>query len=127
MNYFQIIGSTKSDSSLLLLFLCIDFSKRDLPVVFKEYFTKRSEIHDYRTRHVNDLNLTNNKKFFYDHAIRTSGTILWNSLSKTLKESKTIRHLRNQFRGSRMGHSVGVSVWCVTLLINTRFRFFILE
>ena len=26
-----------------------------------------------------------------------------------------------------MGHSVKVSLWCVTLLINTRFRFFILE
>ena len=30
-------------------------------------------------------------------------------------------------KGSRMGHSVGVSLWCVALLINTRFRFFILE
>ena len=30
-------------------------------------------------------------------------------------------------KGSRMGHSVKVSLWCVTLLINTRFRFFILE
>ena len=30
-------------------------------------------------------------------------------------------------KGSRMGHSVKVSLWCVALLINTRFRFFILE
>ena len=45
------------------------FSISDLPVAFKEYFTKRSEIHDYPTRHVNDLNLTNNKKFFSDHSI----------------------------------------------------------
>ena len=30
-------------------------------------------------------------------------------------------------KGSRMGHSVKVSLWCVTLLINTRFRLFILE
>ena len=30
-------------------------------------------------------------------------------------------------KGSQMGHSVKVSLWCVTLLINTRFRFFILE
>ena len=27
------------------------------------------------------------------------------------------------FKGSQMGHSVKVSLWCVTLLINTRFRF----
>ena len=39
-------------------------SIRNLPVVFKEYFTKCSEIHDYPTRHDNDLNLTNNKKYF---------------------------------------------------------------
>ena len=55
-------------------------------------------LHDYPTRHVNDLNLTNNKKFFSDHSIRTNGPILWNSLSKTLKESKTIRYFRNQFK-----------------------------
>ena len=74
------------------------FSINDLPVVFKEYFTKRSEIQDYPTRQINDLNLTCNKKSFSDHAIRTSGPILWNSLPKTLKESKTIRHFRNQFK-----------------------------
>ena len=74
------------------------FSISDLPVAFKEYFKKRSEIHNYPTRHVNDLNLTNNKKFFSDHSIRTKGPILWNSLSKTLKESKTIRYFRNQFK-----------------------------
>ena len=74
------------------------FSISDLPVAFKEYFTKRSEIHDYPTRHVNDLNLKNNKKFFSDHSIRTNGPILWNSLSKTLKESKTIRYFHNQFK-----------------------------
>ena len=65
------------------------FSISDLTVVFKLYFTKRSEIHDYPIRHVDDLNLTNNKKSSSDNAIRTSGPILWNSLSKTLKESKT--------------------------------------
>ena len=74
------------------------FSITDLPVAFKEYFKKRSEIHDYPTRHVNDLNLTNNKKLFSDHSIRTNGPILWNSLSKTLKESQTIRYFRNQFK-----------------------------
>ena len=32
-----------------------------------------------------------------------------------------------QLKGSRMGQSDKVSLWCVALLINTRFRFFILE
>ena len=30
-------------------------------------------------------------------------------------------------KGVRMGRSDTVSLWCVSLLINTRFRFFILE
>ena len=28
-------------------------------------------------------------------------------------------------KGSRMGHSVKVSLWCVSLLLNTRFHFFL--
>ena len=52
------------------------FSIGDLPVAFKNYFSKRSDIHEYPTRHVNDLNLTNNKKSFSDHTIRTRGPIL---------------------------------------------------
>ena len=30
-------------------------------------------------------------------------------------------------KGCRMGRSDKVSLWCVALLINTRFRFFLLE
>ena len=33
----------------------------------------------------------------------------------------------NIFKGCRMGRSDKVSLWYVSLLINTRFRFFILE
>ena len=37
----------------------------DWPVVFfKDYFQKHSEKHNYKTRHINDLQLTNNKKTF---------------------------------------------------------------
>ena len=36
------------------------------------------------------------------YAIRTSDPILCNSLTKTLKESKTIRHFRNQFKQKLM-------------------------
>ena len=74
------------------------YSINDLPVAFKEYFIKRSDIHDYPTRHVKYLNLTNNRKSFSDHAIRTNGPILWNLLSKTIRESKSVKHFRNQFK-----------------------------
>ena len=70
------------------------FSIGDLPVAFKNYFSKRSDIHEYPTRHVNDLNLTNNKKSFSDHTIRTRGPILWNSLPKSIKECKSVKHFR---------------------------------
>ena len=74
------------------------YSKSELPTVFNDYFTKRSDIHCYQTRHVNDLNLTYNKKAFSDHSIRTSGPILWNSLEKTQRTSKSIKHFRNQLK-----------------------------
>ena len=65
------------------------FSTNELPLGFKEYFQNRSSIHSYHTRHVNDLNLTNNKKSFSDHSIRTRGPILWNSLPTAIKDSKS--------------------------------------
>ena len=43
----------------------------------------------------------------------------------TIEARVVIRSLR--LKGSRMGRSGKVSLWCVLLLINTRFRFFILE
>ena len=40
------------------------YSISDPPVAFKEYFMKRSAIHDYPTRHINNLNLTNAGNLF---------------------------------------------------------------
>ena len=77
------------------------FFNKDLPLAFKEYFHKRSSIHDYLTRHVNDLNLTNNKKSFSDHSIRTCAPILCNSLPTALYsnlDSKSVTHFLNQFK-----------------------------
>ena len=38
------------------------YSINDSQNAFKDYFTKRSDTHGYKTRRVNDLNLTKNKK-----------------------------------------------------------------
>ena len=70
----------------------------DLPVVFNKYFDKRSDIHNYQTRYVNDLNITFNKKSFADNAIRTSGPLLWNSLSCELKKLKSVKQFRNRLK-----------------------------
>ena len=40
---------------------------------------------------------------------------------------KKIRNCLQKFKGCRMGRSDKVPLWYVSLLINTRFRFFILE
>ena len=70
------------------------FSIDDLPLAFKNYFSKRSDIHEHPTRHINDLNLTNNKKSFSDHTIRIRGPILWNSLPKSMNECKPVKNFR---------------------------------
>ena len=61
----------------------------DLPVAFKICLSKRSDIHEYPTRHVNDLNRINN-----NHTIRTRGPILCNSFPKSIKECKSVKHFR---------------------------------
>lgn len=70
------------------------YSNNDLPVAFNDFFSKKSDIHEYQTRQVNDFNITNNKKTFSDRGFRTSGPILWNSLTKDLKNSSSVNSLR---------------------------------
>ena len=67
----------------------------DLPEVFNEYFNRRSDIHNYQTRHANDLNVALNKNSFTDKAIRTSGPILWNSLSSEIKHCNNVKKFLN--------------------------------
>ena len=70
----------------------------DLPLAFKKHFSKPSDIHEYSTRQVGNLNSTFDKKSFSDNAIRTTGPILWNSLPQKLKDSKTVKHSRSQYK-----------------------------
>ena len=70
------------------VFMC-RFSIGDLPVAFINYFSKRSDIHEYPTRHVNDINLANNKKSFSDHYYSHTWS---HSLPKSIKEFKSVKH-----------------------------------
>ena len=45
-------------------------SVNELPSSFNNYFTKRSEVHNYLTRHGIILSLTKNKKTFSDRSVR---------------------------------------------------------
>ena len=75
------------------------YRRNELPNVFRQYFTKRSDIHNYPTRHADDLNIAKNKKkWFSVKAVRTSGPILWNSLTKSLKLANSSKHFRQMFK-----------------------------
>ena len=76
------------------------YSSNELPNVFNAFFMKRSDIHNYPTRHANDLNLTNNKKHFSDKAVRSSGPVLWNSLCTSLKSANSSKHFRPMYKNS---------------------------
>ncbi len=69
-----------------------------LPNVFNNYLAKRSDIHNYPTRHANDQNLTRNKKCFSDNAVTTSEPILWNSINKSLKLASSLKHFREMYK-----------------------------
>jgi hypothetical protein len=84
--------------SLELGVFMFKYSINELPQTFHNYFSKRSDIHDYQTRHKNDLNLSNNKKAFSDHSIRSNGPILWNSLQKNLKRPIPTKLFRKKFK-----------------------------
>ena len=74
------------------------YTVNELPSSFKDYFKKRSDIHNYSTRHSNNFNLTKNKRIFSDHSVRTSGPHLWNSLENSYKISNSVKHFRNKFK-----------------------------
>ena len=80
------------------------YATNELPISFKNYFTKRSDIHNYKTRHASDLNMTKNMKAFSDHSIRTTGPIFWNSLHKSIKDAKKLKHFRYQLKQSLLSN-----------------------
>ena len=43
-----------------------------LPKIFKDFFTQRSDVHNYYTRNSENYNHTKNKKVFTDRADRTT-------------------------------------------------------
>ena len=42
-----------------------------------KFFTKRSDVHNYPTRHGNHLDIPKNKKIFSDQSARTNGPQIW--------------------------------------------------
>ena len=74
------------------------YVNNELPNIFNGFFTLRCNIHDYQTRNANNFNLTRNSKSFTDHAIRTAGPILWNSLINNIKSANSVKHFRKVYK-----------------------------
>ena len=77
-----------------------------LPISFNAFFTKLSDIHNYDTRNKSNYNPTRYKKVFADKAIRTMGPILWNSLDKNIKKSKSTIHFRKLYKSSLISNYI---------------------
>ena len=65
------------------------YSKGSLSDGFNNFFTTRSEIHDYHTTYKDHYHQTRNARTFSDHSIRTYRPILWNSLDNNVRKSNS--------------------------------------
>ena len=74
------------------------YSLNQLPERFNIFFARNNDFHDYHTRNGNDFTLTRNKKVFSDQSIKTTGPILWKSIRQNIKDSRSIKHFRNQLK-----------------------------
>ena len=74
------------------------YSLNQLPESFKCFFSKNNDSHEYYTRNGNDFTLTRNKKVFSDQSIKTCGPIYWKCIDHKIKQSKSVKHFRTQFK-----------------------------
>ncbi len=70
----------------------------DLPVAFKDYFTKLSEINNYKTRHINGLQINIIRNPFQIKVLEQIVPFFGILYQKTLKESTSVKHFRTQFK-----------------------------
>ena len=93
-NFLNVYDMYKLETGMFMY----KYSKSSLPTGFKNFFITRSEIHDYQTRFKENYHQTRNTRSFSDHSIRTYGPVLWNSLDKSIKISKSTKHFKNQYK-----------------------------
>lgn len=74
------------------------YHEYNLPSSFDNFFIKRSDIHNYSTRHKNNLQITNNKKVFSDQSVRTTGPHLWNSIDSSFKSLVSVKQFRTKLK-----------------------------
>ena len=74
------------------------YSIDDLPTIFKDYFTKRSQIHNRDTRNMTNYNLRKHRTNFASKGVKTSGPGFWNLYLKKLNCLSMSKHLESNLR-----------------------------
>ena len=74
------------------------YSTDNLPTIFKDYFSKRSQIHNRDTRSMTNYNLRKNRTNFALKGVKTSELCFWNSLPKEIILSLNVKTFRKQLK-----------------------------
>ena len=69
-----------------------------LPKIFNDYFRKHNQNHSYATRNAQNYSIYNAKKMFSDRSVRTSGPVLWNSLDRKSKQTKSVKEFKRMLK-----------------------------
>ena len=69
-----------------------------MPAVFHSYFTTNDKLHDYDTRHKDDIHGRTVKTTHGQHMVKHAGPAIWNSLPGFLKEVCSVRTFRKNFK-----------------------------
>lgn len=94
---YRILNVYDSYNLELSTFMYKHFNN-ELPETFNKYFIKHAEIHNYHTRNALDYSIPKTKKVYSQRSVRNTGPLQWNSLEQNIKQSKSVKHLRNQLK-----------------------------
>ena len=75
-----------------------NFTAKNLPVNFTNYFVQNMHIHTYPTRISNDLRPAHFKYDLARNTVKRQGPILWNSLSSDLCKSNSVHIFKRKFK-----------------------------
>ena len=69
-----------------------------LPRVFNDYFIRNCSIHNHNTRNSQNIHLPLNRTSMTKSSIYYNGSVIWNNLQTSFKNSKTIRQFKRLYK-----------------------------
>ena len=83
------------------------YKNEKLPLVFNNYFTTFSQIHDINTRYKNtNFIIPKVSSNLGSTSITFEGAVLWNNLDKKMKEFTTVKSFRKSLKDTFMPYPV---------------------